>query len=71
MKLTLKKTALFAAAPAAIIAITALATNGDSAPAKAARSAGSTAESSHQVYHRTVEIEGQTVFYREAGPKDA
>ena len=24
-----------------------------------------------QVYHRTVEIEGQSIFYREAGPKDA
>ena len=30
-----------------------------------------TTAASHQVYHRTVEIEGQEIFYREAGSADA
>ncbi len=52
---------LFAAAAALGLVVTANAGEPDDAAAAA----------SPQVYHRTVEIEGQQIFYREAGPTDA
>jgi len=52
---------LFAGAAALGLVVTANAGEPDDAAATA----------SPQVYHRTVEIEGQQIFYREAGPTDA
>jgi len=52
---------LFAAAAALGLVVTATAGEPDDAATTASR----------QVYHRTVEIEGQQIFYREAGPTDA
>ena len=69
MKPTLRNILLLAAAPAAVvIAITALATN--DAPTRQQPNPAE-AKAMRTVYHRTVEIEGQSIFYREAGPKDA
>ncbi|MFT4641178.1 MAG: pimeloyl-ACP methyl ester carboxylesterase [Verrucomicrobiales bacterium] len=44
---------------------------GEPSPTDPTQTAISSAEPSNRVYHRTVEIDGQSVFYREAGPKDA
>ena len=77
MKLTLRNTVLVAAVPAAIlVALSAFAKNGESSSGKTSPdvsppSETSTAVESNPVFHRTVEIDGQSVFYREAGPKDA
>ena len=38
----------------------------DTPPSTAARQSAE-----HQVHHRTVKIDGQTIFYREAGPREA
>ena len=78
---TLKRALLLTAVPAAAIATLAaidiaggdpsptgstVAGQTDPPPALAA-----TAGQSKRVYHRTIEIEGQSVFYREAGSKDS
>ncbi len=70
---TLKTTLLLAAIPTmAIIAFTALANSEKGAGDRPTIAASSTGKpTAPTVYHRTIEIEGQTVFYREAGPEDA
>jgi len=72
----LKQTFLLGVLPGiALTAAVALAMAGDDSPgtesATPAAPPAIAAAPSHQVYHRTVEIEGQSVFYREAGPKNA
>ena len=59
---------LFAAAPAAIIGMVGLLTSGGTPRSEIGTHL---VAASSQVFHRTVEIEGQSVFYREAGPKGA
>ena len=67
----LRNTALLALAPAAlIISLTTYAMSDDSPPETATTIERSALPSSQLVHHRTVEIEGQTIFYREAGSKD-
>jgi pimeloyl-ACP methyl ester carboxylesterase len=72
-KSTLKNTLLFAALPAAaIITLAAFATGKGSSPATASNSITiESATNLPSVFHRSVEIEGQTIFYREAGSKDS
>jgi len=69
---TLKNTALLALAPAALaVSLTTYALSDDS-PAKETPSIERSAlPLSQLVHHRTVEIEGQTLFYREAGSRDS
>lgn len=70
MKPTLKSTLLLAAVPAAVaIAITALANTNDVTTREPTNPVES--KTGPTVYHRAIEIEGQSIFYREAGPQDA
>lgn len=67
-----KNTIAIAAIPAAIIVTAATFTmKAKSSPDDAKTPEAISSTESTAVYHRTVEIEGQTVFYREAGSKDS
>jgi len=73
---TLKQTLLFGSLTGIAVAITAaLSLGSDSTPTSKSTplptASPNASEQSQQVYHRTIEIEDQSVFYREAGAKDA
>ncbi|MFT5412459.1 MAG: pimeloyl-ACP methyl ester carboxylesterase, partial [Verrucomicrobiales bacterium] len=71
---TLKNTILFAALPAAAIvtfAAFAIGKGTSATPTTSTPTAIGSSTSVPTVYHRTVEIEGQSIFYREAGSKDS
>ena len=72
---TLKTTVLYAALPAAaIVSLAAFGIGkGSSSPTPPASTPSVVASSTSDttVYHRRVEIEGQSIFYREAGSKDS
>ena len=69
---TLKNTALLALAPTAlVISLTSYAMSDDTPVEETPAFEISNETSSSLVHHRTVEIEGQTIFYREAGSRDS